>query len=189
MLRVQHHAKSCDGHQASGWHTHHEMPYLTIRDLTEAAEGAIAIGRKYAVRRRGELFYDAILFAVLHERHGPIVRQWKLPLLCNQARAKRIDFKERRQRGAVVEFAVRARTGAELSASQNRSELRKLLRAKSARIRILLLLDPSARPALTSSALRQQYRRLNLGRGRFNRLAVRVVYVRPGFSFHFTWRP
>ena len=165
------------------------MSVLTIESLTEAAEDAASLGAALSVRRKGELFYDAILYTLLMERHGRFVRQWQLPLLVGQRRPKRIDYKERHKAGAVIEFAVRSRTGAELLPTANCSELRKLLRARTARIRFLVLLDPTKRDPHDKTRLRRQYVDVSLGKGMYNRLPIRVIYARKGDSFHFVWRP
>ncbi len=173
----------------TGSATEREMSVLTIRSLTMAAQDAERLGSAFSTRRKGELFYDAILFALLTARHGRFARQWKLPVLANQSRPVRIDYKERHKKGAVIEFAVRSKTGTELLPSQNRSELRKLLRAGGARVRFLLLLDPSRRPAHSRTDTQNRFRAIRLGRGRLSRRPVRVVYARAGHSFHFVWHP
>jgi len=160
---------------------------FTIASLDKLGRDAIALGARYSVGKKGELFFDGIVFTLLSERHGRFVRQWKLPVLKNQKRAVRIDFKERHKNGAVIEFASRAKAGTELGATQNRSEIRKLLRASAARMRVLLLLDPSSRPPLQRSELAEEYQSLPLGKGRRNQFAIRVIYVRAGHGFNFVW--
>jgi hypothetical protein len=150
---------------------------FTISSLKDLGCEAIALGALYSVKKKGELFYDGFFFTLLRERHGKFVRQWKLPVLMNQKRAVRIDFKERHKNGAVLEFACRAKAGTELGGAQNRSEIRKLLRASAARTRVLVLLDPSSRAPLLRTKVANEYRALALGKGRRNRLAIRVIYV------------
>ena len=163
------------------------MPF-TISSLKELGCYAIALGALYSVKKKGELFYDGFFFTLLRERHGKFVRQWKLPVLMNQKRAVRIDFKESHKNGAVFEFACRAKAGTELGAAQNRSEIRKLLRASAARMRVLILFDPCSRDPLPKKKVAKEYSALALGKGRRNRLPIRVIYVRPEHSFDFVWR-
>lgn len=159
----------------------------TIADLTELGERVILLAQEYKIRKRGEMFYDALLFSMLSVAYPSVERQHPLKKRPGQKRSQRIDFRLGGANPVVVELACRSRRSF-LHPSGNRSELQKLTRQRRAKTRFLLLLDPSRFPALTQTRLIDSYRSWNPGSGRFERLPVRVLYVRPGHSFDFVWR-
>jgi len=164
------------------------MSKVTIRDLISLGEELVELSHLYKIRNKGELFFDAIMHALLtSRRRGRIERQFKLPLRPGQRRRQRLDFRIGGTAPVVIELACRRHPG-QLSPSQNRSELNKLTRFRQATTRFLLLVDASAYTPANSDSMIKRYRSWNSGAGRFNRLPVRLVYARPGYSFHFLWR-
>jgi hypothetical protein len=91
----------------------------------------------------------------------------------------------------VFELAVRGMEGiSPLSISQNKAELRKLSRFPATRAnggRYLLLLDLHHNP-IPQVRLQNQYEGFLLGRGKFARRSVSVVYVHRDVQYRFIWR-
>lgn len=67
----------------------------TIESLITICERAVEIGTQYKVGKKGELFYDALLFPVFDQVHGPARRQLPLKKRPSDLRARRIDFELR----------------------------------------------------------------------------------------------
>ena len=152
-------------------------------------ELVLEMARTYHVKRKSEFFYDALFFPLLKARCRNALRQDKLKLRPGQKRSQRIDFRfGKNSFSPALELTHGNRQGG-LCPSPNDSELQKLCRLKKAQVRYLLLLDTSTRLApYTQEELNSQYTDWKLGRGRFTRRTVRVIYVRPGHSFNFLWR-
>ena len=92
----------------------------------------------------------------------------------------------------VFELAARGtETGAgALSISQNTWEIRKLSRFPSAQAnggRILLLVDLHSSP-IEKNQLETGYEKFQLGRGKFERNSVSVLYVHRDLHYRFIWR-
>jgi hypothetical protein len=90
----------------------------------------------------------------------------------------------------VVELAVRkSEGGPQLLGGQNRSELEKLSRypATKAQTRVLLLLDLGHQP-IAQSSLEPGYKAVTLGRGKFQRLSVQILYVHRELFYAFSWK-
>jgi hypothetical protein len=89
----------------------------------------------------------------------------------------------------VLEFAVRTPGRNEIYGSQNRDEIRKLARQRKASARYLLLFDLSRDAPIAIDDLRDTYREVNAGPGKFVRKPVQIVYVHPEAAYSFIWKP
>ena len=159
----------------------------TRLSLVEIGETVLSMAESYSIKKKGEFFYDALLYGVLHERFPSVGRQLKLKKRPGQKRSQRIDFRVGGTNPTVIELAHGSRR-AGLTPSRNRSELEKLCRHHKAQTRFLLLLDPTKLPPFRPTELKGLYRGWSPGPGRFARLPVTVIYVRTGHSFAFTWK-
>jgi hypothetical protein len=103
---------------------------------------------------------------------------------------RRIDFRCKGTNPANLEWAVRpAVNGGQLSAKSNSAEIKKLSRTTKAR-RYLLLVDLTPpHLARLKSDLKAEYDTIRLGRGKYARHSVTVVYVHRTVRFKFLWRP
>lgn len=163
---------------------------MKISDIQSAGKKVLGLLDQYYNPPEKELLLDAILFAYLSGRHQNVARQHPV-YLYGSANPKRIDFRLGGNNPVVIELATRPPSGGKtLYGSQNISELRKLCRVRQseARLRALLLLDLAGHP-LKKQALRDSYKRLHAGRGKFERHVVRVIYVHRGETFSFPWSP
>lgn len=147
------------------------------------------MARDYAVKKKGEFFYDTLLYGLLRAKYPNVSRQVKLRLRPGQERAQRIDFRLGGSNPTAIELAHGTKRGG-LRPSSNASELQKLCRQRKARTRFLLLLDTAERiEPFTRQELTAEYRAWLPGRGRFERWPVQVVYARlNGDSFVFQWK-
>jgi hypothetical protein len=160
----------------------------TCRDIIDLGETVREMAQAYSIKRKGEFFYDALLFGLLRARYPNASRQLKLRMRPGQARAQRIDFRLGGTNPTVIELAHGSRRMG-LGPSSNRSELQKLCRQRKARTRFLLLSDTSDKlPAVNKEDLQSRYKAWNPGRGRFDRLTVQVIYARRDHSFVFPWK-
>lgn len=157
------------------------MPYVGRKELREIGAIARQLAATYATRGRGELPVDRIVFGYISGRYGRTQRQ--VPIRC-QNTTKRIDYLHGGKRsGTYIELVVR-RKGAEWLASQNTSELNKLLRAHG-RVRALLVVDVSSFAAVTEEEMRADYGDWTSTAGRFKRRHISVVYAGADGEFSF----
>jgi hypothetical protein len=159
---------------------------VNIEEIKDASREVLGLIETYKGRAgQGELGADRVLAGFLQGRFGHITRQHTVGV-------GRIDFRFGTSNPVVIEFVIRGPHDpqAKLFESQNRSELRKLTRARAstARMRVLLLLDRS-KTAIPMATLRAGYDRGNAGRGRFKRHVVRIIYVHRDLEYDFRWNP
>ena len=110
----------------------------------------------------------------------------------NLGRPKQVDFRIGGNNPVLIELAVRPPHGAqELAGPQNKTELRKLARARQAQVRtrFLLLIDLRSGEPIKKSSLRKTYDPIHAGVGKFERAPVRVVYVSKSTHYDFPWDP
>lgn len=161
----------------------------SLKLILESAQEVIDLLGHYPYWPSDEREVDKILYAYLSGRFGNASRQWSVNL--SGGTRGRIDFRTGGPNPLVAELAVRTSQGGNLSVGANRSELSKLSRVPSteARVRVLLLLDLTVTP-LNYTRLKQGYADHWLGRGRFVRQPVSVVYAcRSQPPQRFIWSP
>ncbi|MHB8432260.1 MAG: hypothetical protein ACYDCA_01405 [Candidatus Tyrphobacter sp.] len=136
---------------------------------------------KYRTKGRGELPVDRIVFGYISGKYGHTERQ--VPIRC-QNTVKRIDYLHGGTKsGTYIELVVR-RTGPEWLASQNNSELNKLLRAHG-RVRALMIVDVSKFAPITEEEMRADYADWVSTAGRFKRRHITIVYAGADSQFSF----
>lgn len=161
---------------------------MNIASLQEAGTTLIELSRDYSRAPNKERLLDIALYGYLRGRFRSVSRQHPVKVF-GAAKPRRIDFRKNGTNPVVLEFVVRPPTGgAQLYGSQNCSELRKLTRVCIAALRALLLVDLHS-TSIAKGQLRASYAKINAGRGRFTRKAVRVIYVHRDETYHFVWRP
>jgi len=162
---------------------------ITKPQLLRACKRVIELAQQYKPgEHHREMGYDGLLFGYLDGHFGKMERQRHIRRT-GSSRPKRLDFRQGGARPVVIEFAVRTPGRNEIYASQNKDEIRKLARQHKASARYLLLLDLSKKRPLNASGLRDTYRQVNAGPGKFIRKPVQVVYVHPDLVESFIWRP
>ena len=137
-----------------------------------------------------EMLIDPILYAYMKGRFGSVSRQHHVSVYGSQ-KPKRIDFRVGGTNPVVLELAVRSPVGSSsLLGKPNTSELRKLCKVSTtqAKLRVLLLIDLYANN-YTKPELKASYDVVHAGPGKFQRCAVRVVYVHMNNRFNFSWSP
>ena len=158
---------------------------MNIAEISDAGADTLWMMSHYTgVAGQGELGADRLFYGLLQGQFGNITRQ-------HAVAAGRIDFRYGTTNPVVIELVLRSShdSRAQLYARTNRSELSKLTRVRSARMRVLLLLDRSRDP-IAQDILRANYRNEHAGRGNFARHSVRVIYVHQnGAAYHFSWNP
>lgn len=136
-----------------------------------------------------EMGYDGLLFGYLDACFGKMKRQHQIHI-GKSRRPKRIDYRQGGTSPVLIEFAARTPNRNEIYGSQNRDEIQKLTRQKSASARYLLLLDMSGKSPIDRDQLRDTYREISSGKGNFKRMPVQVVYLHPNAEpCSFLWRP
>lgn len=162
---------------------------LTFQLLQRAADAVIGVVDSYRSRGapRSERTLDPALYSFLVGAGTHVERQ--VPVLVG-GRRRRIDFRCKGTNPANLEWALRpSRSGAQLGAQSNASEVKKLSRTSNAR-RYLLLVDLTpARLVKSREELIGDYATIALGPGKYARHSVTVVYVHRTFRCKFIWRP
>lgn len=159
---------------------------MNIEELQDLA--LEILNRSHKLAR--EMKIDEALFAELQTRFGSAKRQHRIEFASSE-RPSRIDFRLGGTNPVLLELAVRPADGScQLYGSQNKPELLKLTRfpQSQAKLRALLLMDFKDRP-LDLENLQATYSSINAGRGRFERNAVRVLYVHESLQYNFIWQP
>jgi hypothetical protein len=157
--------------------------------LMDACVRVVKLASEYKpAEHHREMGYDGLLFGYLDGRFGKMKRQHQVKI-GKSRHPKRIDFRQGGVSPVMIEFVVRTPGRNEIDASQNRREVQKLARQRKATARYLLLLDLSGDQHVEIEKLRSKYRELNSGRGRFERKAVKVIYVHPDHKYSFTIKP
>ena len=144
-------------------------------------------------RSFGEAEVGRMLLAFLRGRYGGVRPECPVKL---GKKPGAIDFRfgdwPHGANPCALELAVRnTEHGQQLTASQNKTELKKLSRypASKAQTRVLLLIDLGHGP-IQKSTLQKGYDKLkHLGAGRFQRRSVSVLYVHRDLNYRFLWRP
>ena len=164
--------------------------FLNIKEIKDATQVVMDLLGEYTNAPRNELPIDPILYSYLHGRFDSMQRQHYVHLYGSD-KPKRIDFRYGGSNPVVMEFAVRPPTGgAQLTAKQNLTELRKLCRVtrNEAKLRSLLLIDLYWKPQ-DKEKLKMAYDLEHAGPGKFERHPVRVIYVHKQETFDFSWSP
>lgn len=163
-----------------------------LEDVREAALEIVGPICKWKTRSFSEAEVGRILHAFLAGRHRGVKPEHPIKM---GSTTMDIDFRfgdaPHGANPCVLELAVRnSEGGAQLTASQNKTELKKLSRypAKRAQTRVLLLLDLGHKP-IAKEKLQPAYDALNhLGSGKFQRRSVSVLYVHRELNYRFIWR-
>lgn len=163
--------------------------HLTLEGLNAIAADLVSILGEYPYIAGGEAALDRFVYAYLRGRFSSAAsRQW--PALPVRGRAGRIDFRVGGNNPVVFELAVRTPETGNLGVGSNKPELRKLSRVPQAkaRVRALLLLDLKNEP-VNFEMLRERYQAYHLGKGKFDREPVSVVYAHATTQHRFIWSP
>ncbi len=173
-------------------------PFPMPRMLTNfKKKHAIAVAGEMArllanyTKRLTEQDANLLVYGFLSARLADVRREWRI-CVAGRKHPLRIDFRIGGTNPAVVEFALRPKTGhgTALSVASNVDELKKLGRVSStkARWRYLLLIDLRSKP-LVRAHLKGSYDAANLGVGRFPRESVRVIYAHRTDVYDFLFSP
>ncbi len=158
--------------------------YVGRAGLEEAAGITRSLADDYKTKGKGELPVDRIFYGYMNGRHGLTERQ--IPIKCLGSWT-RIDYLFGGPRsGTFIELVVR-RHGQEWQASQNNSELNKLLRAHG-RMRALVIVDVSRFASIDKERLQRNYKTWVPSRGRFRRRHITVVYTSADATYNFGLR-
>ena len=164
---------------------------MNIEQVTEAGVQILHLQDDYyRPPAQREMLIDPILYAYMKGKFGSVTRQHHVAVYGSQ-RPKRIDFRVGGSNPVVLELAVRPPTGGgHLLGGPNTSELRKLCKVSTtqAKLRVLLLIDLYSNN-YTKDKLKDSYDVIHAGPGKFERNAVRVVYVHMNNRFNFSWSP
>jgi hypothetical protein len=160
---------------------------ITIGKLIKAGHAVAKIGKKLTRKKSQERWLHGVLLGYLEGKYGRMSSEWRVE---HGSWTGRIDLRRGGPNPDLIEFVVRWH-GVEEGPRQNAPELRKLCRVpgRQARHRFLLIVDLTGDSPMSKGRLKQRYDSWNAGRGRFERHAVRVVYVHPQSSYHFLWKP
>lgn len=161
-----------------------EPKILRIETLTKVGRMAIHLAEKTLTwRQTKESWIHGVVLGLLEAFVGDMQSQYSV----NNGR---IDFRHGGPNPDAIELVVRF-YGTEHYGNMNADELRKLSRIPFSRARkcILLILDASGQKATPKENLRSSYSRVRLGRGRFHRREVTVMYVHPKTEYNFRWNP
>lgn len=157
---------------------------LTIRTITRIGKSALRLAKTFPEYRRGERVLQGVVLGLLEGTVGKMGQE-------KNTTWGRVDFRHGGTNPVLIELAIRDPYHAnELYGGQNRDELNKLCRIpyKRAKLRCLLLLDASGLDPIPKRRLKASYDKVSSTPGRFERSAVRVVYVHHDVSYHFLWR-
>lgn len=163
---------------------------VNIADIEDIGAEILKLRDAYHNPPKGERAVDVLLWGYLCGRGYHVKRQHNVHLH-GSTKPHRIDFRFGGTNPIVLELAVRpVGGGSHLSGPNNQTELNKLCRVsrKEARLRALLLID-LAEGHWLREALKATYDPLNAGAGKFDRCAVRVIYVHRHNRFNFGWSP
>lgn len=162
-------------------------------DILESAEAlieAIKHCKSSHMQSIGETKLDPILYAYFLGKFNKVDRQYhcKLP---TSKKPSRIDFRIGGSNPALIELVVRTKKAqSNLYGDQNKRELRKLgsIGNTKAKQRILLLIDLCKTP-IPKNKLKESYKKTHLGKGKFPRNSVRVIYVHANDKYDFCYKP
>ena len=153
------------------------MGRITREKLCEAAKEVLKLSRLYSRSEEyNEIWYDGLLLGYLQAKFGGMERQYHM-------KNSKVDFRQRSNRSnrpVLIELAVRTpRKAGALSPSQNKTELKKLVKEPWSKTstRYLLLLDTLPKPL--GEQVLQRYNATNLGAGRppEHSVTVNVIYI------------
>lgn len=149
------------------------MPYIGRRELREIGAVGRELAADYATKGKGELPVDRIVYGYITGKYGYTQRQVAIK---SEGKWKRIDYLHGgKKSGTFIELVVRRR-GQEWQASQNDSELNKLIRAHG-RVRALVVVDISKLHPVPEAKMRENFGAWVATAGRFTRRHVTVVYA------------
>lgn len=164
---------------------------MNIDEITDAGVQVLHLLDDYSrAPAHREMLIDPILYAFFKGRFGAVTRQHHVAVYGSQ-RPRRIDFRVGGTNPVVLELAVRSPKGVgSLLGKPNTSELRKLCKVSTtqAKLRALLLIDLYSNN-YTKDHLQDSYQLIHAGPGKFERNAVRVIYVHMNNRFDFSWSP
>ena len=165
-----------------------KMTKPTLGEIKQAISVVVKLLKEYPSLPREERELDRILYAYFKGRYPNASRQ-KGVVFSGGTRG-RIDFRLGGTNPAVIELAVRSQDGGNIGVGGNKPELGKLSRVPQAqaKVRVLLLVDLNSRP-VSFQSLKNGYDAYHLGRGKFERQPVSVVYASLEEVHRFPWSP